>query len=398
MAFHRGARVSALASLLLVGACASGESTGSKTDPGTGSSDNGSNDNGSGGGISNVFAVTTLTADQPGLGGATNLSPSMINAWGLVAYQGMFWVANEGTGKVSIFDGAGKPSTKPASESIALGEGITGIAVNDSTAMQIDTQDTCGPANLIFASVHGQLIGVNLDLSTTGGFVLVDRSDVMASYTGVTTVHAMASGNSGGMGGGNGQNMGPILTLATDFHNARIDVFDESFKLLTTPMFTVPDLPEGFAPFNVWAWNNVVYVTYAKQDADKIEEEKGPGLGLVAAFDVSGRLLWTAKGNELNAPWGMALVTEGSLSMSALVVGNFGDGHITAIDPMTGTILGQLKDDAGAAIAIDGLWGIALGTGVQNARAGLYFAAGPDDEQHGAFGVVTLGETMPPMM
>jgi len=393
MALHSGARASALASLLLVGACMSGEGTGSNTDLGTGSdhgntSDNG-NGTGGGTGISNAFAVTGLTADQPGLG-ATNVAPNLINAWGIAAFQGMFWIADEGTGKVSIFDGAGKPSTKPASDSIDLGEGITGVATNDSMAMQINGHDqtTCGPANLIFASVHGQLIGVNTNLNPTGGSVLVDRSDVMASYTGVATVHGprMAMGSATG-----DMVKGPVLALAADFHNARVDVFDESFKLLATPMFTVPDLPDGFAPFNVWAWSETVYVTYAKQDADKAEEVTGPGLGFVAAFDVSGKLLWTAKGNELNAPWGMAVVGGAMMPISALVVGNFGDGHLTAIDPATGTILGQLMDAARAPIVIDGLWGIALGTGVQNARPdALYFAAGPDDEAHGMFGVVSL--------
>src|SRR5678815_808158 len=72
-----------------------------------------------------------------------------------------------------------RSSTEPARDATDLGEGITGVAVNDSTAMQISNDTTCGPANLIFASVHGKLIGVNTDLSTTGGFVPV-------SYTHLT--------------------------------------------------------------------------------------------------------------------------------------------------------------------------------------------------------------------
>jgi uncharacterized protein (TIGR03118 family) len=306
----------------------------------------------------------------------------------------MFWVADNATGKVSIFDGAGKASTgKPASDAIDLGEGITGVALNDSTAMQINGENTCGPASLIFASENGTLIGVNTDLSTTGGFKLVDRSDVAASYKGVATIHGQASGTGG-------QTAGPVLTLAADFHNARIDVFDESFQLVTTPMFTAStDVTEGFAPFNVWAWNNVVYVAYAKQDADKADEVAGVGLGFVAAFDVSGTLMWTAKGDDFNAPWGMALGGDLSVMPGALLVGNFGDGHITALDPATGNVIGQLMDGSGAPVMIDGLWGLALGTGVQSARpGGLYFAAGPGDEMHGMFGVITPSATttMPP--
>jgi uncharacterized protein (TIGR03118 family) len=162
-------------------------------------------------------------------------------------------------------------------------------------------------------------------------------------------------------------------------------------------MFTVPDLPAGFAPFNVMVFSGTVFVTFAQQDDAKTDSVKGAGLGFVAAFDATGKLLWTAKGDDLNAPWGMALGGDLSLVTNALLVGNFGDGHITLIDPMTGNVLSQLADTRGAALAIDGLWGIAVGIGVQNAAPGaLYFAAGPDDEMHGMFGLLTAAPTTPP--
>ncbi len=360
----------------------------------------------------------------------------------------MFWVANEGTGKVSIFDAAGKPSTgKPASDSLDLGEGITGVALNDSTAMQITSGETCGPASLIFASVHGQLIGVNLDFSTTRGFVLVDRSGDGAVYTGVATIHRASTGDcttgtgtSGGDGGnghgntgtgndqgntsggygtgsgsggstgggstsgdqggqGNGQcQAGPVLVLAADFFNGRIDVFDESFHLVTSPMFQNADLPAGYAPFNVMAFKDVVYVTYAKQSDDKTDEVVGAGLGYVSAFDVMGKLMWTAKGDELNAPWGLALADASSPMFSgALLVGNFGDGHITLLDPATGTIRGQLMTAENVPLAIEGLWAISFGTGISGTQAdGLYFTAGPADELHGMFGVIAAATTTTP--
>lgn len=52
-------------------------------------------------------------------------------------------------------------------------------------------------------------------------------------------------------------------------------------------------------------------------------------------------------------------------------------------------VRGQLMDGNGVPIAIDGLWGLSFGPTITNARPdGLYFAAGPDDETHGLFGVV----------
>lgn len=449
MAFHfSSTRISAIGALLLAAGCMSGEGTGSKVDLAGNGSDNGPAA-GSGSGIAQLVTVTNLTADTQ-VGNAPNIASSLVNSWGVVAYKGMFWVADNGSGKVSILDAMGKPATAQnapvASDALDLGEGITGVAINSSNAMQMENQNACGPANLIFASEHGQLIGVNTDINATGGTVLVDRSSAGAAYLGVAVLDVKqgatctatgpgcdpgtgmgsgsdpssgsgsGSGTSSGTGSGSGTSSGTgsgsdhgsgnvpapgVLVLAADFHNARIDVFDESFRLLSTPMFSKPDaIPADFAPFNVAVFDNVVYVAFAEVDKTTGDEMAGAGLGFVVAFDLCGNMLWTAKGNELNAPWGMALVGDKALVPGALLVGNFGDGHITAINAKDGTILGQLMTASGA-VAIDGLWGLTLGTGVQAAKAGgLYFTAGPEDETHGTFGVITAAAstTTPPTM
>jgi uncharacterized protein (TIGR03118 family) len=112
------------------------------------------------------------------------------------------------------------------------------------------------------------------------------------------------------------------------------------------------------------------------------------------SVDVSGKLMGTVKSTLFNAPWGMALAHGFGPFPDALLVGNFGDGHITAVDTSPASTsmsaLGQLMGADNAAVAIDGLWGLTFGDGVTNARPNaLYFAAGPDDEMHGMFGVVT---------
>lgn len=454
MAFHFSARSGAIGALLLAAGCMAGESMGGSPELA-----GGGGSGGVGPGSASLVGVTNLSSDQSG--SAASVDASLVNAWGIVAYQGWFWVTDEATGKLSIFDGAGHPAgaaqggggtgtggtgqgsgsgqgtLNVASDSINLGEGITGIAVNDSMAMQMDgtgaNAQVCGPANLIVASVKGQLIGVNTSLNTTGGQVLVDRSSVGASYTGVAVLDVKADatcsatgGNCdtpgmGGSGSGNSQGSGSgsagagtgsgnggtgnvpkagVLVLAADFHNARIDVFDEKFTLVTTPMFSTPaGIPAGFAPFNVAVFNGIVYVTYAQQDPQMAESVAGAGLGFVAAFDVCGNMLWTAKGSQLDAPWGMALGGDLSLVPGALLVGNFGDGHITEINPKDGTIIDQLMTADGTPLVIDGLWGLAIGTGsgVASAQPGsVYFAAGPQDESHGVFGVIApAAATMP---
>jgi hypothetical protein len=453
MAFHFSARSGAIGALLLAAGCMAGESTGSpELATGSGSGSGG----GSGTGATKLVSVTNLTSDQSG--NAASVDSSLVNAWGIVAYQGWFWVTDNATGKLSILDGAGHPAgaqqggtgqgtgiLNVASDSIDLGEGITGIAVNDSTAMQMDgtgaNAQVCGPANLIIASEHGQLIGVNTSLNPTGGQVLVDRSSAGASYTGVAVLDVKAGAtcsatcDTTGMGSGsgnqgNGQGMGNgsagagtgsgsagagtgngnggtgnvpqpgVLILAADFHNARIDVFDEKFSLVMTPMFSTPaGIPAGFAPFNVAVINGTVYVTYAQQNPEKTDSVAGAGLGFVAAFDLCGNMLWISKGAQLNAPWGMAMGGDLSLAPGLLLVGNFGDGHITEVNPKDGTVIDQLMTAANAPVVIDGLWGLAIGTasGVQSAQpGGVYFVSGPQDEAHGVFGVITPSATTMP--
>ncbi len=478
MAFHFSARSGAIGALLLAAGCMAGESTGSPELAGASGSGGGS-----GTGASRLVSVTNLTSDQSG--NAASVDSSLVNAWGIVGYQGWFWVTDNATGKLSILDGAGHPAGAQqggtgtgggqgsgsgqgtgildvASDSIDLGEGITGIAINASTAMQMDgtgaNAQVCGPANLIIASEKGQLIGVNPSLNPTGGQVLVDRSSVAASYTGVAVLDVKAgatcsatggtcdpgmgmgsgsgsagagmgsgsgSGSAGagsgsaGAGSGSGSDSGSagagtgngnggtgnvpqpgVLVVAADFHNARIDVFDEKLNLVMTPMFSTPaSIPAGFAPFNVAVINGIVYVTYAQQNEAKDDSVAGAGLGFVAAFDVCGNMLWAAKGAQFNAPWGMAMGGDLSLAPGVLLVGNFGDGHITEVNPKDGTILDQLMTADGMPVVIDGLWGLAIGTasGVQSAQpGGVYFVSGPEDEAHGVFGVITTAAvTMP---
>ena len=128
-----------------------------------------------------------------------------------------------------------------------------------------------------------------------------------------------------------------------DFHNGKIDVLDSTFTLThLSGSFTDPNLPSGYAPFNVAALNGNLYVSYALQDAAKHDDVSGKGHGFIDIFDLNGafqkRLV---SAGDLNSPWGMviapntATTTFGDFS-GDLLVGNFGDGRIHAYDPTTG--------------------------------------------------------------
>jgi len=230
-----------------------------------------------------------------------------------------------------------------------------------------------GAARFLFASEDGTISAWSPSLATQS-VVVIDRSADEASYKGL----AIDSTTAG------------TRLYAADFHNARVDVFDGAFDPVTVAgAFEDPNLPAGYAPFGIQTLAGSVYVAYALRDAEGEDEVAGPGLGAVDKYDLAGHLLArVATGGALNAPWGMALAPAGFGRFSGkLLVGNFGDGHINVFAPATFEPKGHLKDADGKTIVIDGLWGIAFGNGGNAGPANtLFFAAGPDDENHGLFG------------
>ncbi len=116
------------------------------------------------------------------------------------------------------------------------------------------------------------------------------------------------------------------------------------------------------------------------------------GRGFVDSFDLQGNLIARiASGGALDAPWGLAIAPAsfGALA-GALLVGNFGDGRISAYDPTSHAFLGQLAPLDGTPLAIDGLWALAPGNGGgAGSTSLLYFTAGPQDESNGLFGVLS---------
>src|SRR5207247_7276325 len=189
---------------------------------------------------------------------------------------------------------------------------------------------------------------------------------------------------------------GAPLLYAADFHNARVDVFNGAWQNVTPPgSFTDPQLPDGYAPFGIQAIGSRIFVSYAKQDEDAEDDVAGQGLGFVDAYDLMGNLLGrVAQHGQLNAPWGLALAPEGFGRFGGdLLVGNFGDGQINAYEEMDNGRFehrGTLRDSDGGKLTIDGLWALEFGNaGANGTPDQLFFTAGPEDESHGLFGIIT---------
>jgi uncharacterized protein (TIGR03118 family) len=317
---------------------------------------------------------------------AAHTDHNLINPWGIVfSPNGPVWVANNGTGVSTLYDGQGVPQPLvviiPAPDSTEP-ENPTGIVFNDSMDFVVSQGGASGPAAFLFASENGTIAGRSPMVDRTKAILAVDNSPTGAIYKGL----ALAANGTA------------KFLYATDFHHNKIDVFDAQFQPATLAgTFTDPDLPAGFAPFGIRNLNGDLYVTYAQQDEDKKDDVPGKGLGLVDVFDANGRLIRRfASGGTLNAPWGLALAPAdfGRFS-NRLLVGNFGDGRINAFDLATGRFLGRLRGPDGRLLTIDGLWGISFGNGVAQQPANvLFFAAGPNDETQGLYGRIepTPGE------
>ena len=301
-----------------------------------------------------------------------------------------FWVSANGTDSTEIYGGDvnGSAITQPFKVAIPGGAPTGQVFNNTGSATDFIVTDgtNSAPAVFIFASESGDITGWNPTVGVTGtppsktaeiGFPATDG----AIYKGL----ALAT------------NAGKNYLYAADFHNNKIDVIDGTFQKVTLgtgdfESFTDPNLPNGYAPFNIALIDGKLYVSYAKQDAAAEDDVAGRGNGFIDVFETNGHFdqRLVSRG-DLNSPWAMvqAPASFGDFS-NDLLVGNFGDGRIHAFDPTTGQELGTLKQSPGHPLVIDGLWGLAFGNGASAGDAtSLYFAAGPADESHGLFGKIT---------
>jgi uncharacterized protein (TIGR03118 family) len=311
---------------------------------------------------------------------------NLVNAWGLVAGpMTPWWVADNGTGLSTLYNAAGDPQslvvTIPAPQGDPDPSKPTGAVFNGTTDFVVSDGTNSGPARFIFATEDGTIAawspGVPPPPPSHQAFLVAGDIEHGAVYKGLAMGQSATRGN---------------LLYATDFHNARVDIFGAMFQPVTIKgAFTDPGIPSGFAPFGIQNINGSIFVTYAMQDDMAHDNVSGHGLGFVDEFSTDGGFIRRfASRAPLDAPWGVALApADFGHFKSALLVGNFGDGRINAFDIATGEFIGPLRNIEGGPVAIDGLWGIGFGNG---AAAGptnvLYFTAGPQEESHGLFGSI----------
>ena len=346
-----------------------------------------------------AYAVTPLVSN---LSGHAALQDSVLqNAWG-VAFTpagSPFWVNDNATGCSTLYDGVGTKVTalqvsiplpgnvvpaaschsrdpdKPANPAPAT---PTGIVWNPAASFLVPGTKTA--AVFIFSTEDGTISAWAGGLNPADNAVIAaDESMSGAAYKSLAF----------------GVNVkGPFL-FATNFSKGTVDVFGPNgadgmyTKVTLDGNFTDPEIPAGYAPFNIVNVDGDLFVTFAKQDEEKHDDVAGPGHGFVDVFDTDGHLIrrFESRG-RLNSPWGVARASFAFGPFSGkILIGNFGDGRINVFNN-DGTFVDQLEDIHGKPLVIDGLWTLTLGGGRNSSPDTLYFTAGPDDESNGLFGTI----------
>jgi uncharacterized protein (TIGR03118 family) len=332
-----------------------------------------------------VFERFDLASDRAGLSAVTDAN--LVNPAGIqVSPAGNFWVANNGTGTVTVYQPNGTPLpvseplavTLPVPATLAAGSTAqpTGIAYYGGYGLEITSGELRASARYLIATSEGTILGYNPDVAETSAVIAVDNSASGAVYRGVSAVALRSGGR----------------LYATNFHSGKVEVFDEKFAPATDlapAAFEDLELPAGYAPFGIQRADRWMLVSYAEQDAAGRDAVTGPGKGYIDAFGLDGEFLARiASEGELDAPWGMTMAPWSVPYFGgSLLVGNTGDGRINAFDLWYQTPVGGLNDQLNETLVIDGLKDLNFAYG-PDGNPTLYFSAGPNDGRNGAFGML----------
>jgi uncharacterized protein (TIGR03118 family) len=333
-----------------------------------------------------TYVQTNLVSNV--VGQARTTDPNLQNAWGVAnAPNSPLWISDNNDGLSTLYDGNGaivplvvKIPVPPATTPPAT---PTGMVWNPNSGNQFLIPNTKSGAIFIWDTENGTIAGWNPAVNATNAVIIVDNSN---------------GGKNGAVykGLAFGTNVHGNFLFATNFRAGTVEAYDVNFKLTTLDgAFADPEMPAGFAPFGIANVDGDLFVTYARQNANKDDVVPGAGQGFVDVFSTDGKLLRRfASRGVLNAPWGVTRATQGFGRFSGdILIGNFGNagqfaGWINTFDGRGG-FEGELRNQQGRPISIDGLWALVFGTFLHSDGDTLYFTAGPNNQTNGLFGKIT---------
>jgi uncharacterized protein (TIGR03118 family) len=382
---------------------------------------------------SGTVLQTNLVSDLPGVSAVTD--PNLVNPWGISESSGSpLWISDNNAGLSTLYNvpGSTSVSINPLAVSIPTpvslaGGAPTGTVFNTDmlggafpiTGPNKNGQTTSAPALFLFATEDGTLVGWNPGIDPSGRFDgpngVSAHAVIARDNSGNNFTNPDPNQQSGAVYKGLAIETGSAPIIATDpdsmallyasnFRAGTIEVYDAKFHPVMLPAgaFRDPQLPAGYAPFNVQALDGKIYVSYAEQDATRHDDVAGRHHGFVDVFNPDGSpglphdTMRLISRGLLDSPWGLAIAPLGFAGLTApnndpvLLVGNFGNGLINAFDANNGDPVGQLKDADGEPIHVGGLWALKVGNGGAGGAANaVFFTAGLFSESHGLFGSLT---------
>lgn len=316
-----------------------------------------------------AYVVRPLVAS--GIVRAPHRDPLLVNAWGLAAGPtGPWWTANEARESSTLYSGAGNKVLL----SVSVPGGPTGIVHYGGTGFPVRAGRATDPARFIYACEDGMLRAWTPTVPTgwsTQSVVVVDAAKEAAVFRGLAIA---------------GERI-----YAADFHNARVNVYDNHWRRVQHPgAFVDRTIPDWYAPFGIHAVAGHIFVTYVWRAP--VNGNDAPTGGYIDEFDLEGKLVArVGRATGLNAPWGIARAPKSFGRFGGdLLVANFGDGRIDAFSKSNGRwhLAGILRGTDGRPLVVNGIWAIAFGNGhTAGPVSTLFFASGPHEWR----GVTELG-------
>ena len=331
-----------------------------------------------------AYVVRNLVTDTAGGPySSTNQDRNLVNAWG-VAFNPQA--------------SSGSPTTRPRPRRCT-----TAMACRNrwSSAFPPGTAGQAQPTGIVFNGADG-LPGHARGRHGASAFIFVGEAGTVAGWSPSVNLNNAVTVFDGGASGTSyqrpraGRRAGARRLYASDFHNGRVDVFDAGFNKLALPAgaFIDPALPAGYAPFGIQAIGNQIYVAYAQAGRPAADEVAGAGLGVVDVFDTAGNLvkrLICRRHAERALGHGDGAGRLRSLQQRAArrQLRRRQDQCVRCRRPAASWA--RCRPRRVLPIAIDGLWGIAFGNGINAQPTNtLFFAAGPSDETHGVYGRIDV--------
>jgi uncharacterized protein (TIGR03118 family) len=340
------------------------------------------------------YKQTNLVSDKAAATNpvAAHQDPNLLNPWGVAFFPGgPFWISDNGAGVSTLYDGLGVKQAltvtipAPAGDTNPGAPGPSGMVWNGNPGafpVPVTVPIIAGTAALfIWATEDGTIAAWRPTLSPiTGALTVVPNTNLTTG----PVYKGLAIGN----------NSRGLFLYATDFRNRKIAVWNSGFvaDTMLNGKFIDNTIPSTWAPFGIQNILGQLWVTYAKQDTPKHDPVVGAGRGLVDIFDTDGNLIRRfATRGVLNAPWGVVLAPRKfGVFSNDILIGNFGDGEISAWDPKTGAFIDWMRDGTtGNIIKLGTLWALVFGGGMTSNPQTLYFTTGLVLEQDGLFGTLT---------